>query len=156
MSFVGIIIGVIVFLFYIARSVEKQNAQERKRREQRRGSGSVLTRKMPEGGSLGSAEREKGAPLYSDSSPEPATENAAGGGDLMKRYRKAVDRASGTDIGSVPEPGPAMLHSLNRQKRPEWMRDRRAARQAFIFAECIGKPRAVEKHPYFTQKRSNK
>lgn len=146
---IGIIIAVIAFVFYIARSVENQNRQEKKRREQRR------AQSVP--GSGQTAADQSAGERQPDMQPgpvqKPVAKNASGESDMMKRYRKAVNRSSRAAGGSPLVSGPVItsLAPVIRHNRPEWMNNRHAARQAFIFSECIGKPRAVEPHPYFNR-----
>ncbi|WP_100488636.1 hypothetical protein [Sporolactobacillus pectinivorans] len=148
---IGIIIAVIAFIFFISRSVENQNRQERKRREQRR------ARSVPTGGQT--ADDQSAGERQPDVQPgpvlKPAAKDASGESDIMKRYRKAVDQSSRTAGGSPLVSGQVItsLEPAVRHNRPEWMNNRHAARQAFIFSECIGKPRAVEPHPYFNRNR---
>ncbi|WP_010632220.1 hypothetical protein [Sporolactobacillus vineae] len=151
MSFIGVVIAVVAFIFYVARSVEKQNAQEMKRRERMRGN-------RPVPGTRAAARVEKQTTkTRSDNRTASADppERAGSGRTMMQNYQEALERAgqtaplrpahpsdsiTGTDPISV---SPVVDH------RPRWLQDPQAVRRAFIFSECIGRPRSLNPHPYF-------
>ncbi len=137
-GYIGIIIAVIVFIGYIARSVEKQNERERKRRAARRTAAGHRTASAPIAGKNAVPAKRRKEPPVSD--------------NQLNRYHEAMHRMaenSQADSGKMaPSPPAERLRN-----RPRWMNNPDRLRQAFIFSECIGKPRARSPHPYFKKKR---
>ncbi|MCL1630417.1 hypothetical protein M3N64_00425 [Sporolactobacillus sp. CPB3-1] len=147
MSLIWIIGAVISLIFYVAKSVEKQNAEERQRR-QKRG-----RRQMAP-----SEERHNNRPIPVDSDTTvkkktlhpPSVQN-----ELAKRYAEVAQRMNRPE--TVPAPSIQVVrtersphHSVN-----QWFRDRQSLRQAFVFSVCMGKPRAIEPHRSYQRYRKN-
>ncbi|MDF2910336.1 MAG: hypothetical protein K0Q56_1217 [Sporolactobacillus laevolacticus] len=154
-SFIWIIGAVIWLIFYVARSVEKQNAQEQKRRQQNR---SGTTRSHAP--SVQNVSRtEQRPPRRQESVTEQVYSVTQTDENVwMKKYYETAQRMN-QSVGSriVPEQNkPQMNHSRTAEvMERSWRKNRDAVRQAFIFSECIGKPRAVEPHRFFSGKRIN-
>lgn len=170
MDFAGIIIVLVIALIgYIARSVEKQNSREKKYREARRGSRAGTGPMRP----LADESRAEPEPQATDR-PEPpqerpqeetpaaaeTMERPAGTKDLLTRYREAQQRLSHLDrIDGVGEIGsessaPGRAASL-KAEAPDWLKSRSNLREAFIFSELIGKPRALNPHPCLKRRQSS-
>lgn len=135
MSVITIIFFAISIFIYVAKQVEKQNTAEQKRREERR----KRLAKAPTQAArphLSDQKREKMAlPLETLSS------------QIRSRYQEAQEKIQKADKAPVAKPPLTPSHRTG--SRPEWLSDRQAVRRAFLFAECIGKPRAVEPHRFF-------
>lgn len=151
MSFLGVIGLVVALIFYVARSVEKQNAEAARRRAQMRG-------KRPVSAGQKSVRSERPADQLPDERPVPAepVEQTAGGNTMMQSYQRALEQSRRTSpprTGStVPPSRPVSSHS-NRDPHPFVLLDRQVVRQAFIFSECIGRPRSLNPHPWFRNKK---
>ncbi|RYL91575.1 hypothetical protein EWI07_10730 [Sporolactobacillus sp. THM7-4] len=153
MSVIPIILGVIAFIFYIAHSVEKQNEQERKRREARRGRRPDTFRPKPVPAENRDSNRngsETHVP-HVDTMPSAEKTKTAGNDDRQERYREALTR-----LAQSPDPDQGKPETVIEkaapaipQGNPIPLFDRQRLRDAFILAECIGKPRAVHPHPFF-------
>ncbi|RYL90398.1 hypothetical protein ABNN70_12910 [Sporolactobacillus sp. Y61] len=148
MSFVGIIIAVIAFIFYIARSVEKQNENERKRRQERRG-------RIEPGKMIPVSDSKDQIPdqPVQEKKPEPESETVPdlpASSEWQKKMLEAsrrLEKAGAGKEGPPDKPFPA--------KKPEspgpgdWIHQPERVRQAFILSECIGKPRALRPHRFY-------
>ncbi|MFT8709813.1 MAG: hypothetical protein ABF820_10330, partial [Sporolactobacillus sp.] len=78
------------------------------------------------------------------SRPRPAQTMST---DLQNRYQNAQAKTQKVRPEAiVPAPQPVPQRP---SRRPNRMTDRQAVRRAFLFAECIGKPRAIEPHRAF-------
>ncbi|RYM05309.1 hypothetical protein EWH99_06900 [Sporolactobacillus sp. THM7-7] len=160
MTAIWVILAVIAFIFYIARSVEKQNEQERKRREARRTRPHAPRMKpLPQNQSpRPQTKNEKKRRENRPSVPQPErteTTEAANGSDWMKRYEKARARlaSEGSKVKTARERNQAPGIRDAEADRTDWLKSKKRLREAFIFAECIQKPRASHPHPFFTRKR---
>ncbi|MDD9147591.1 MULTISPECIES: hypothetical protein [unclassified Sporolactobacillus] len=158
MGFASIIFAVIILLFYVARSVEKQNAQERARRAARSGRRTAVPedRSHEEGSSGSSPEKEAG---NSGSDPEPLNSQGAEPAEQRPLFQETSDRLARSQAKRMAPSGrrtiersPAGVSSG--KSKMQWAGDRRRIRRAFIFAVCIGKPRALEPHQYFGKQKS--
>ncbi|MFX3616048.1 MAG: hypothetical protein ACE3JK_00760 [Sporolactobacillus sp.] len=153
MSFLGIIIGVGAFVLYIARSVEKQNEEERGRqaRQQRRGPASSRQPVNSEPAVEARPNKKRSSPGSSARKNVSEWTMEAMNDQWQKKYQEAREkRKQGAD---APEMAVVPV-AANRPagERPAWMNDRQMVRRAFLFSECIGKPRAISPHPYFKKK----
>jgi hypothetical protein len=154
MSFIGVVVAVVVFIFYVARSVEKQNAQEMKRRERMR-----RNRPVPVGRAAAQTEQQQTTRSAPDNRTAPAApetpERASSGRTMMQNYQKALQRAQRTSLSSVAHRSESVAETdpISAQpdaaSRPLWLQNPQAVRRAFIFSECIGRPRSLNPHPYF-------
>lgn len=148
MTFIWIIVAVISFIFYIAQSVEKQNAEEQKRRMARRSG--QRSRTMPQKAPV--PEHAKSVPERTASEPESIS-GAPMANEWRRKYREAGDRLAKVLDARQQVPGKLVevsSHVPESPARKVWIKkDRNLVRQAFIFSECIGKPRAVQPHRYF-------
>lgn len=141
MSVVPIIVFAIAGFIYVAKQVDKQNAAAQKRREelQKRVTPRAETSVRPQTVRQSSVKKLR---------PAPAAQPLSA--DLQNRYQAAQ-----TKIQKVrPEAVVPALRPMPQRpsRRPNWMTDRQAVRRAFLFAECIGKPRAIEPHRAFKHK----
>lgn len=146
MGFIGIIVAVIIFVLYTARSVEKQNEQSRKRREATGGRRANVSRT-----DQASEERR----------PEPVTDGTGDATGQRTRDQGARDRFArsentGTSSGRRPQGKKIVSGKQVHNMKTGWMKDRRQIRRAFIFSECVGKPRALEPHSFFRKQRMNR
>ncbi|BBN99232.1 hypothetical protein [Sporolactobacillus terrae] len=146
------VIGVVIYLiFTVARSVEKQNAKERKIRQERgrRPHPQVsMQRSMRQAAKIGSNQKQSTELVTEQASSEPVTEN-----EWVKRYQQMKERFN----ESIPAPSetPSVQAKVPRSISTDntWMSDRQKLRQAFIFSEIIGKPRSAQPHRYFENKK---
>lgn len=153
MSFVWIIGLVIWMIFYVAKSVEKQNAQEQKRQQELGQSANARPQAANVKGQVSQAERtvtQRAEPITEQVSTDTHTvENV-----WMKKYYETKDRIN------QPSNKQTVGRSLRTAKTSGsenlgngWKSNQDALRQAFIFSECIGKPRAVQPHHFFDKNR---
>ncbi|WP_188800594.1 hypothetical protein [Sporolactobacillus putidus] len=161
MGFVWIIFAVIAFIFYVARSVEKQNAQERARREARRGRRTAVFPPADQ------AQGERHLSMTSEENAEngepdtePLRERTTGSTERRTLLQEASDRLARSEQKTMPSsrrriPGRNVSGTSSEKVRPGWTGDRRRVRQAFLFAVCIGKPRALEPHAYFRKRNTH-
>lgn len=141
MSVAPIIFFAIAGFIYIAKQVEKQNEASQKRREelQKRVTPHAKPSVRPQAARQNPAKKKR--PVAQPVSTE-----------LRNRYQDAQTMIR-TAESEPPAPAPALRAMPRRQsRRPGWMTDRQAVRRAFLFAECIGKPRAIEPHRAFKHK----
>ncbi|SFG08527.1 hypothetical protein [Sporolactobacillus nakayamae] len=153
MSFVWIIGLVIWMIFYVAKSVEKQNAQEQKRRQE-------LGRRTNTRPQMPSAKRQitqanrdvnrRAEPIMEQAPTDTHTaENV-----WMKKYYETKDRMNQSSSQRTVD---RSLHPAKASGSENvgngWKSNQDALRQAFIFSECIGKPRAVQPHHFFDRNR---
>ncbi|MCO7175681.1 hypothetical protein ACFP7A_00175 [Sporolactobacillus kofuensis] len=150
MSFLWIIGVVISMLFYVAKSVEKQNAQERERRQRNRKLSTRSTPSTPAHRDSLDQQRQHSTSVtgqrYSNSAP---VENV-----WMKKYKETAERMNKTEQATaIGESRTAIAHLHANDVMRNQLRTRATLRQAFIFSECIGKPRALEPHRVFSRKK---
>ncbi|MCO7126336.1 hypothetical protein NIE88_11200 [Sporolactobacillus shoreicorticis] len=148
------IIGlVIMFIFYVAKSVEKQNAEEQKRRQERgRRSGTAqpqIQRTVQQRSERDRTMNRKSDPVTEQASADIPAENV-----FMKQYyetKKRIDQSSGKKAADSMRDTPRT--SISGNFGTGWSRNQDSLRQAFVFSECVGKPRAVQPHPFFVKNR---
>ncbi|MET1247577.1 hypothetical protein ABWW58_02150 [Sporolactobacillus sp. STCC-11] len=153
MSFVWIIGLVIWMIFYVAKSVEKQNDEGQKRRQELERRVSTRPQVSSTKEQVSQARRavsSRAEPIMEQGSTDTHTaENV-----WMKKYYETKDRMNQS----------SSKQTVDRSLRPAkasgsetvgngWKSDQDALRQAFIFSECIGKPRAVQPHHFFDRTR---
>ncbi|MCQ2008445.1 hypothetical protein NOM01_00390 [Sporolactobacillus sp. STSJ-5] len=147
------VIGLVILLvFYVAKSVEKQNAEEQKRRQERGRSGTA--RPQVQRTVRQRSEPSRTAQRKSDSVTEQASADIPAENEFMKQYyetKKRIDQSSSKKAAGGMRDTPRT--SISGNSGTGWSRNQDALRQAFIFSECIGKPRAVQPHPFFVKKR---
>lgn len=135
MSALPIIFLVVAGFIYVAKQVDRQNTAAQKRREelQKHVTPPAETSARPQTVRQSSVKRSRPAQTMST--------------DLQNRYQNAqakIQKVRPEAIVPAPQPVPQRP-----SRRPNWMTDRQAVRRAFLFAECIGKPRAIEPHRAF-------
>ncbi|MFT8362091.1 MAG: hypothetical protein ABF608_02835 [Sporolactobacillus sp.] len=132
MSALPIIFLVVAGFIYVAKQVDRQNTAAQKRREelQKHVTPPAETSARPQTVRQSSVKRSRPAQTMST--------------DLQNRYQNAqakIQKVRPEAIVPALQPVPS--------RRTNRMTDRQAVRRAFLFAECIGKPRAIEPHRAF-------
>ncbi|GEB76245.1 hypothetical protein [Sporolactobacillus inulinus] len=147
MSFIWVIGVAIYLIFSVARSVEKQNAKERKIRQER-GRRPRPQVSMQQAAKVSSDQKQSTEPVTEQVSSEPVAEN-----EWVKRYQQMKERINESipARSEIPPVQAKVPQSSNTENT--WLRDRQKLRQAFIFSEVIGKPRSVQPHRYFENKK---
>jgi hypothetical protein len=152
-SFVWIIGLVIWVIFYVAKSVEKQNAEEQKRRQELGRRASSRPQVSSTKGQVSQTKRAV-SPRAEPIMEQVSTDTHTAENVWMKKYYETKDRMNQS----------SSKQTVDRSLRPAeasgsetlvngWKSDQDALRQAFIFSECIGKPRAVQPHHFFNRNR---
>lgn len=163
-SILSIIIAIIILIFYVARSVEKQNKQEQKRRAAQRRTRQAKPKqnlkslqnetpkeKRPREGK--SDRRMSGKPAGQELSHH---ERMRDGSDQSSRYRELQKRLN-QETNLLKEQG-ADVKAIRPAVKPLTgqapVKNRGELRRAFLFSECIAEPRAKRPHPSIKKYRS--